>query len=170
MDASLQILSCLLSGQTVPLPRKLLIGRGEDCDLRVESEFVSTHHCVLLMDDYTLRLRDLGSKNGTFVNGRRVGASTVILLHDDCVSIGEINLLIDLTPRTPETETASSQPQSESTSNRLDGTVLSDGDTVRADGAEIIPATPVSKPAAPSVIPAASGPVNPPLRKEDGNG
>jgi len=147
-----------------------LIGRGEDCDLRVESDFVSTYHCVLLLDEYTLRLRDLGSKNGTFVNGRRVGASTIILLHDDSVSIGDINLLIELTPRTPETETASSQPQAESSSNRLDGTVLSDGDTVRADGAEIIPPTPVSKLVLPSVSLPASALVNPPQPQEGGNG
>jgi predicted component of type VI protein secretion system len=170
VDARLKILSGLLLGQPVRLPRKLLIGRAEDCDLRVESDFVSTYHCVLLLDDYTLRLRDLASKNGTFVNGRRVDASTVILLHDDSVSIGDINLLIELTPRTPETETASSQPQSESSSNRLDGTVLSDGDTVRADGAETIPPPPVSRPALPNVSSPASRPVGPPLRQEGGNG
>ncbi len=157
MDARLKILSGLFSGQTVRLPRKLLIGRGEDCDLRVESDFVSTHHCVLLLDDYTLRIRDLGSKNGTFVNGRRVGASTIILLHDDTLSIGDVLLLIDLTQGTSQPEPTVSQAQAESTSNRLDGTVLSDGDTVRATGAEFILPPPVSKPAAPSVIPAASG-------------
>ena len=170
MDARLKILSGLLSGQTIRLPRKLLIGRGEDCDLRVESDFASAHHCVLLLDEYALRLRDLASKNGTFVNGRRVSASTVILLHDDSVSIGDINLLIELTPRTPETETAGSQPQPESSASPLGGTVLSDGDTVRADGAEIIPPAPALKPAAPSVFPAASGPVNPPQRREGGHG
>ena len=171
MDARLRVLSGPHAGETIEIRRgKLLIGREEDCHLRPESEFVSRHHCVLLLDDYTLRIRDLGSKNGTFVNGRRVGASTVILLHDDSVSIGDINLLIELTPRTPETETASSQPQSESSSNRLDGTVLSDGDTVRADGAETIPPPPVSRPALPNVSSPASRPVGPPLRQEGGNG
>ena len=170
VDARLKILSGLLLGQTVRLPRKFLIGRGEDCDLRVESDFVSTYHCVLLLDEYTLRLRDLASKNGTFVNGSRVGASTIILLQDDTLSIGDVNLLIELTPRTPETETASSQPQAESSSNRLDGTVLSDGDTVRADGAEIIPPTLVSKPVLPSDFLPVSALVNPPQRREGGNG
>ena len=76
--------------------RKLLIGREEDCHLRPESEFVSRHHCVLLLDEYTLRIRDLGSKNGTFVNGRRIGTSETILLHDDMISIGEMIGQIDL--------------------------------------------------------------------------
>jgi len=147
-----------------------LIGRGEDCDLRVESDFASAHHCVLLLDEFTLRLRDLGSKNGTFVNGRRVSASTIILLHDDSVSIGDINLLIELTPETAEREPTHSQPQPESTSNRLDGTVLSADDTVGTAGAEILPPPPVSKLALPNVFSPASGSVNPPLRQEGGNG
>lgn len=42
----------------------------------------------LLLDDYTLRIRDLASKSGTFVNGR-VGAGDTILLQVDMVSIGD---------------------------------------------------------------------------------
>jgi pSer/pThr/pTyr-binding forkhead associated (FHA) protein len=53
-----------------------------------------------LLHEYTLQLRDLGSKNGTPVNGCRVGTSAIILLHNDTVSIGEVTLLIDLTSET----------------------------------------------------------------------
>jgi predicted component of type VI protein secretion system len=99
MDATLRVLSGPHAGETIAILRgKLLIGREEDCHLRPESEFVSRHHCVLLLDDYTLRIRDLGSKNGTFVNGRRVGSGETILLHDDTISIGEMIGQIDLTP------------------------------------------------------------------------
>ena len=47
-----------------------MIGRGEDCDLRLQNRFVSRHHCELIVDDrdQVLRVRDLGSQNGTFVN------------------------------------------------------------------------------------------------------
>src|ERR1700677_1808692 len=107
MDAKLRVLGGPCSGKTVRVPRgKLVIGRAEGCDLRLSSEFVSSHHCVLLLDDYTLRIRDLGSKNGTFVNGRRVGTSVTILLHDDTISVGELTALIDLTPPIPELEQA----------------------------------------------------------------
>jgi predicted component of type VI protein secretion system len=99
MDARLRVLSGPHAGETIAVRRgKLLIGREEDCQLRPESEFVSRHHCVLLLDDYTLRIRDLGSKNGTFVNGRRIGNGETILLHDDTISIGEMIGQIDLTP------------------------------------------------------------------------
>ena len=100
MDATLKVLSGLLSGQSVRLTRKLLIGRADDCDVQIESEFVSAHHCVVLLDEYTLRLRDLGSKNGTYVNGRKIGTHMVTLLHGDTVSVGDVNLLIELTPGT----------------------------------------------------------------------
>jgi pSer/pThr/pTyr-binding forkhead associated (FHA) protein len=104
MDATLKVLSGLLSGQSVRLTRKLLIGRAEDCDVQVESEFVSAHHCVVLLEEYTLRLRDLGSKNGTYVNGRKIGTHMVTLLHGDTLSIGDVNLLIELTPATDGAE------------------------------------------------------------------
>jgi pSer/pThr/pTyr-binding forkhead associated (FHA) protein len=70
--------------------------------VRPDSEFVSRHHCALLLDDYTVRIRDLGSKNGTFVNGRRLAAGETILLQDDVVAIGVISFLIDLHPVPPQ--------------------------------------------------------------------
>ncbi|HEV8070251.1 MAG TPA: FHA domain-containing protein [Planctomycetaceae bacterium] len=164
MQAKLKVVSGLAPKQTVQLGPKLLIGRAGDCDLRLESDFVSNYHCILLLDEYTLRLRDLGSKNGTFVNGRRVGTSAIILLQDDNVCIGEVNLLIELKTEAPEPihsapEVESSSPQS---------AVFLPGNRVRAD-AEIGPPT-VSKLGLPNALPQASDPVPPPQRQEeDGN-
>jgi pSer/pThr/pTyr-binding forkhead associated (FHA) protein len=117
MNAALKVLSGPLSGQSVRLSRKLLIGRAEDCDLRLESDFVSNYHCILLLDEYTLQLRDLGSKNGTLVNGCRVGTSAIILLHNDTLSIGEVTLLIDLTPETKPTGSTPGPPQHQEDGN-----------------------------------------------------
>jgi pSer/pThr/pTyr-binding forkhead associated (FHA) protein len=97
MKARIRIVSGPLTGQTIELSEgKVLIGREADCQLRPPCEFLSRHHCALLVDELTVRIRDLGSKNGTFVNGRRIAANEIILLHDDLVSIGTTNLLIDL--------------------------------------------------------------------------
>jgi pSer/pThr/pTyr-binding forkhead associated (FHA) protein len=167
MNAALKVLSGPLSGQSVRLTRKLLIGRAEDCDLRLEGDFVSRHHCILLLDEYTLRLRDLGSKNGTFVNGRRVGVSAIILLHDDNVWIGEISLLIDLMPGT---EPTCSRPEGESSSTQSDGGVTLDGDRGRADGAEFIPPRAVSNPDLSSTFPAAPDPLDTPHHQDDDHG
>src|SRR5438132_7865347 len=49
-----------------------LVGRKEDCDLRLDHKSVSKMHCVIVKTDGLLLLRDLGSTNGTRVNGQRV--------------------------------------------------------------------------------------------------
>ena len=58
-------------------PAECLIGRGPDCAIRVPGDpahgNVSRRHCVLEVDPPHVRVRDLGSLNGTFVNGRKIG-------------------------------------------------------------------------------------------------
>jgi predicted component of type VI protein secretion system len=148
MDARLRILSGPHAGETIAVRRgKLLIGREEDCHLRPESEFVSRHHCVLLLDDYTLRIRDLGSKNGTFVNGRRVGTGETILLHDDTISIGEMIGQIDLTPAVVG--------EVQALPAALHSTGVFEGDTVQAASAapNTAPEAPVPAPAPTPIVP-----------------
>ena len=48
------------------------IGRHDDCLIRIRSSQVSRRHCELHLDRGKLLVRDLGSSNGTFVNGKRV--------------------------------------------------------------------------------------------------
>jgi pSer/pThr/pTyr-binding forkhead associated (FHA) protein len=49
-----------------------VIGRREDCDLRIPLGEVSRKHCRLIRDGDSLKLEDLGSSNGTYLNGQRV--------------------------------------------------------------------------------------------------
>src|SRR5262249_15881764 len=51
---------------------------------------VSRHHCVFTVDDFTVRLRDLGSTNGTFVNGERIQGQ-VVLKAGDHVVVGKLS-------------------------------------------------------------------------------
>jgi pSer/pThr/pTyr-binding forkhead associated (FHA) protein len=51
---------------------KTIIGRKEDCDLRIPLGVVSREHCELEITDEGVVLRDLGSSNGTYVNNQRV--------------------------------------------------------------------------------------------------
>lgn len=56
-----------------PLERDVfLIGRGEDCDLVIASRQVSRHHARIMRSDRGFLLEDLGSKNGTHLNGKRI--------------------------------------------------------------------------------------------------
>lgn len=51
---------------------KTVIGRKEDCDLRIPLGEVSRQHAVLMIASDTVSLRDLGSANGTYVNNQRI--------------------------------------------------------------------------------------------------
>ena len=59
--------------QEQPLNReRILIGRDEVCDIRVPSNLVSRHHALLVISSEGVQLVDLGSTNGTFVDGREI--------------------------------------------------------------------------------------------------
>ncbi|HXG08175.1 MAG TPA: FHA domain-containing protein [Gemmataceae bacterium] len=51
---------------------EFLIGRGTECHLRPNSDWVSRQHCLLRVTPDGVFIRDLGSRNGTLVNGQRV--------------------------------------------------------------------------------------------------
>lgn len=53
---------------------RFLIGRAEECDLRLLNPLISRHHAEVLIQDDTVLIRDLGSRNGTFLNGEQVVA------------------------------------------------------------------------------------------------
>jgi hypothetical protein len=74
----------------------VVIGRKEDCDVRLEHKSVSKMHCVLVKTDGLLLLRDLGSTNGTRVNGTRVRRAA--LLPNDQISIAHYKFRVHLGP------------------------------------------------------------------------
>lgn len=60
-------------GTVVPVPGRMVVGRSASCGLRLTDRAVSGEHAVLAWAEGAWTLRDLGSRNGTFVNGERVG-------------------------------------------------------------------------------------------------
>jgi hypothetical protein len=75
----------------VALPSSALIGRAATCFVRLDGRFASSEHAKLSFTGQTWTLRDLGSKNGTFVDGARleVGAS-IVLSPGQKIGFGEI--------------------------------------------------------------------------------
>lgn len=79
-----------------------VIGRHNDCDLHAPLMSVSKRHCQLTCNDGALRIRDLGSRNGTYVNGQRIDETEIKA--GDRVKIGPLMFLlqIDGQPENPE--------------------------------------------------------------------
>lgn len=74
-----------------PLP--FTIGRKEGCDLAISTRSISRRHAEILHQESCLWLRDLGSKNGTFVNGRRVSGLEQ-LRTGDVVQFGNVQFRV----------------------------------------------------------------------------
>jgi pSer/pThr/pTyr-binding forkhead associated (FHA) protein len=69
----------LEGGTPIDIAKDLvLVGRKEDCDIRLDHKSISKHHCVLVKTEGLLLLRDLGSTNGTRVNGQRIRRAALL--------------------------------------------------------------------------------------------
>ncbi|HEY7157248.1 MAG TPA: FHA domain-containing protein [Gemmataceae bacterium] len=78
----------------------MVVGRNQECDVRLDHKSVSKMHCVLVKTDGLLLLRDLGSTNGTRVNGTRVRRAA--LLPNDQVGIAHYKFRVHLGPDVSE--------------------------------------------------------------------
>ena len=70
--------------------KRALVGRADLSDIVIADQFVSGQHALLIRDENAVVLVDLRSRNGTFVNGRRVQSK--VLLHNDIISLGDHRL------------------------------------------------------------------------------
>ena len=77
---------------TVRLERDAVVGRGSAAGLRISSRRVSRAHCRVHIDGECVRVRDLGSRNGTFVNGAGVGEEDAEVPVGAVLSVGGVAL------------------------------------------------------------------------------
>jgi pSer/pThr/pTyr-binding forkhead associated (FHA) protein len=90
MHVRLKVLRGSNAGKEIPVPSpKCLIGRGDDCHLRPQVDAISRHHCEIITTENEVIVRDLKSRNGTFVNGDQVNGEAV-LLAGDTLRVGPI--------------------------------------------------------------------------------
>lgn len=112
MEANFTVLSGPFRGQTFPIPRgKFVLGRESDCHLVLDNSSVSRHHCALLLDDRTLRIRDLASKNGTYVNRDLTRVGERVLVLGDRVRLGDLVIRVELEAGAASPSAASPETQ-----------------------------------------------------------
>ncbi|HUT01953.1 MAG TPA: FHA domain-containing protein [Phycisphaerae bacterium] len=71
-----------------------VIGRGENCDLQIPLENVSRRHCEVGLSEGELKVKDLASSNGTYVNNKRINESP--LAAGDRLVVGPIVFTIQI--------------------------------------------------------------------------
>ena len=69
------------------------IGRGNKCTLRLPDKYLSVRHCRIYKSDDSFFIEDLGSTNGTFLNGDELADEAVELMDGDKISIGRLNFI-----------------------------------------------------------------------------
>ncbi len=72
---------------------KFLIGRAEECHVRVNSDAISRRHCAITLEEDDVKIRDLGSRNGTYVNGVRIDGPQRIQMGDQ-LRVGPLEFLV----------------------------------------------------------------------------
>ena len=81
---NIQLVMVKENGQVKEFPLdtgKTVIGRREECDLRIPLPEISRRHAMMIVTDKAATLRDLGSANGTYVNNKRI--------HEEELSAGD---------------------------------------------------------------------------------
>ena len=97
MEVQLVVAGGSKAGQMIPIQGpKFLIGRADDCHLKPRSELISRYHCAIISEDSYVAIRDLGSKNGVYLNGERVALENE-LKNGDKLSIGPLEFVVNFT-------------------------------------------------------------------------
>ena len=76
------------AGQSYVIKDALTLGRSPDADVLLDDPYASEFHLRLISEDDRLTLHDLGSTNGTYLNGRRV-TNPVVLRKSDSLQVGK---------------------------------------------------------------------------------
>lgn len=103
---SLHVVGGRDAGRLVPLERgRLVVGRAPDCGVVLADDRVSRRHAEVRVRGSTIHVADLGSANGTFVDGVRLDAGPVLLRAGQLVRVGD-TLLTIAGPADPPAATA----------------------------------------------------------------
>jgi len=85
----------------IPLSKgTVTLGRGQDADIRLDDELVSRRHCSVTFDGIHVTVTDLGSTNGTFVDGQPI--QTTVLDSDNRLQLGKMVMKVEFKDKSEE--------------------------------------------------------------------
>lgn len=109
-----------LQGRHLVLPdRELIVGRDEGCHMRLTSSLVSRQHCILDVGPHGVRVRDLGSQNGTYVNDVAI-TEPLLLRAGDVLRIGAAVFLV------PEADSATPKAKAKKPDKKISDADIAD--------------------------------------------
>jgi pSer/pThr/pTyr-binding forkhead associated (FHA) protein len=92
---------------SLPANREIIIGRDDDCQIRLATSDVSRRHCSIQLTKDGLSIKDLGSRNGTIVNGKLISETTEVKI-GDTIELGP--MLFEVVGPSPESKPVSTDP------------------------------------------------------------
>lgn len=107
----------------------LLIGRDPECRIRLASTDVSRRHCVVRMSDKGVIVKDLGSRNGTFVDGFTIEKVT-LLRPGSILQIGPLQFLL---PGVKEASAKPAQSDDDASDDDITAWLTADSETTEPD-------------------------------------
>ncbi|QDT42420.1 FHA domain protein [Gimesia alba] len=100
MKIRLSLQSPAKKTKPMTLSKTTLIGRASDCDIKLKSDLVSRHHCKIFLTESVALVHDLGSSNGTFIDGKKLTPKRDTKLIPGCVlSIADVSFRVDYDPQ-----------------------------------------------------------------------
>jgi len=99
-----------------------VIGRGEECELQIPLLNVSRRHCELRLDGDVIRVKDLASSNGTYLNNQRISEGE--LTAGDRLAIGPIVFTVQVDGRPEEVSPVKSGGQMVAEDAVVDGSTV----------------------------------------------
>lgn len=96
MKLKLVVLAGAKEGLEIPLKKeKFLIGRAKECALRAGSEAISRQHCAITRHENGYTVKDLGSRNGTYVNDKPIKEEVPLVAGSE-LRVGPLKFRVDL--------------------------------------------------------------------------
>jgi len=126
MDVILKVLEGAKVGTKIAVKKdEFLVGRSQKCHLCAGSSSISRRHCVIRRKETKVTIEDLGSRNGTLVNGKKTQGE-VELSSGDELGIGTLKLLLTISQGINNLK----RPKVKSVADAVDRTVADGGSSV----------------------------------------